>query len=43
MKIYICKIKLLGMPFATASKERAERWVFEDDSHYIEELELEDY
>jgi hypothetical protein len=42
MKIYICKIKILGMPFATVSKERAQTWEQEDESHYFEEMELED-
>jgi hypothetical protein len=42
MRVYICKIKLIGFPFATASKERAERWVEESESHYFEELEIED-
>ena len=41
MKIYICSIKLIGMPFATASKERAEAWEAEDATHYFNEMELE--
>lgn len=43
MKVYVCKIKLLGMPFITASKIKAEEWANEDDTHYFDEYELEDY
>ena len=42
MKIYICKIKLLGMPFATASKERAVEWAARDENNYYVEMTLED-
>ena len=41
--IYICSIKILGMPFATASLERAKEWEAQSESNYYNEMELQDY
>lgn len=43
MEIYICKIKILGMPFATASLEKAKHWEAQDETHYYETMKLEDF
>lgn len=42
MTIYICRIKILGMPFATANKAVAVDWEKQDETHYYETMELED-
>lgn len=40
-EIYICKIKMLGFPFATCDKQKADDWVSEDpSSNYYDTLTM---
>lgn len=40
-KIYICKIKIIGSPFAVITEEEAKKWVEEDpEMHYYDEVPI---
>ena len=40
--IYICKIKLLGFPFAVVDEQLAKQWVEQDpESHYYETVPVQ--
>jgi hypothetical protein len=40
-KVYVCKLKILGFPFATFDKDKADAWVAEDvESRYYDIVEI---
>ena len=41
-EVYICKYKILGFPFGTFDKQKAENWVSEDEeSRYYDTIKIE--
>ena len=42
-EVYICKIKLLGFPFAVFNKQKAEEWVNDDpEMNYYDTIKIKE-